>query len=434
MLAEPLFRRLVRNASWLFSANVAIGLIGLLTLALTARALGPAGIGLLALVEAYVKIVDRLFRLEPWQAVLRYGIEAQQAEDDVRFCGLFRLSIAIDIFGGVLAGTVAMAAAWYIAPYLGLPPDGHQYIWLVALGMFVSLRPTGLSALRIFDRFDLLAKIDVFGALLRLGLTGLAYMAGFGIWAFLAVLLVHRLFDGALPFLAGLRVLNDNGHANLRPGGLRQTLAENPGFLRFLWNSNFNVMLRQSVQRIDIILLSIFVTPVQVGYFHIAKRSADAAIRFGRPISQAIFPEIARLWADGQYARFRKVVLTVTGFLFVIGLIVFVPVAIKIEPIVTAVFGAEFLGAVNIVLLQGFAALVYLGGIVLNPTLLSMGRDKELVRITFVSTIVFLVVFVPLVMMFDGSGAAIGHILFNLAWLLGCLGMLFRDSRAKSTT
>ena len=107
LATEPVFRRLLRNISWLFSTHFLIGVIGMATLAFTARTIGASGLGILAIVEAYVRIVDRLLRLEPWQATIRYGVEALEIGDSPRFLRLVKLSIVIDLAGGLLAGSAA---------------------------------------------------------------------------------------------------------------------------------------------------------------------------------------------------------------------------------------------------------------------------------------------------------------------------------------
>ena len=73
--------RLSRNLSWTFGSQLFISIAAVVTLFITARALGPAGLGILALVESFVRIVDLILRLEPWQAVIRYAIQAQHRGD-----------------------------------------------------------------------------------------------------------------------------------------------------------------------------------------------------------------------------------------------------------------------------------------------------------------------------------------------------------------
>lgn len=426
--AEPIFGRVLRSMSWLYSSHIVMAIMGLIYLAVAARALGPMGLGILAIVEAYLRITSRLLRLEPWQAVIKYGIEAQSDDDTPRFARLIKLSIVIDLLGGLLAGGVGLALATFAAPLLGLPEEGHQYLWLVCLTLFFSFRSTGIAILRIYDRFDTLAKLDMVLAGFRLALALAAYALGLGLWAFLLILTIHSILDGCIILLAGLREFRRRKQGPLRGARLRPALSENVGFVRMLWNSNINVILRQSTQRFDIILLSALLGPTAVGFYHIAKRSADAALRLGQPLNQAIYPEIARVWASGDVQRFRRIVTRTSLVICLVGLVVFVPVALNMEALLRIAFGAEFGQAALLVTIQMLAVVIYLGGIILNPTMLSMGRDRELVRITLLAMVVFFVAFVPLVLVFEAPGASLAHVVFNIMWAGGCFAVFLRET------
>ncbi|WP_224826182.1 lipopolysaccharide biosynthesis protein [Cognatishimia sp. MH4019] len=426
LLASSVYRRLLKNAGWLFSTQVIGGLIGILTLTMMARALGPAGLGVVAIVQAYVKIVDRLTRLEPWQAVIRHGTVALENGNRQKFAQLIRASIAIDLVGSLLAGTVALLLASLAVQWLSLPQDGQRYLILLSLGLFVSFKPTGIAILRIFDRFDLLAKIDVGIILLRFALTAIAYWFGLGLWAFIAILLIEAIANGLIVFLFSLRELQRREIPSPAHASLRGFPAENPGFFKLLWNSNINVILRQSTQRFDVIILSAFVDTAAVGVYFLARRLADAALKLARPINQVLYPELVRTWTSGTAAAFRRLLGTVTGVLFAVGLAVFIPVALNMGALLAMFFGAEFESAALLVNVQFFAAVIYLGSIVMNPAMLTVGRDGQLVRITLIGTIAFFILAVPLILAFGPVGLSLNFLLFNLFWLTSCVLILNR--------
>ena len=93
---RTLWARMSRNMSWTFAGQLFISLAAVATLFITARALGQASLGILALVESFVSIVDLILRIEPWQAVMRYAIQAQERRDEAAFARLIKLSLLID--------------------------------------------------------------------------------------------------------------------------------------------------------------------------------------------------------------------------------------------------------------------------------------------------------------------------------------------------
>lgn len=425
-----MLRRIARNASWSLSAEVIGAGLGIVSLGIAAHALGPAGLGVLALVQAWTRIVDRLCRLEPWQAVIKHGIAALDAGEADRLRRLVKFSLLVDLAGSTLSGTVTLLLAAFAAGLLSLPEGGGAYLAVLAIGLFASFRPTGLAILRIHDRFDLLAKLDVSVATGRLLLSLVALAAGGGIWAFVLIALAESLGNGIGPLVLGWRQLARRGHGRALRLPLRGLLRENPGLLRLLWNSNFNVILRQTAQRLDIVILSQLVGPVQIGWFHVARRVSDVSLKFSRPLIQAIFPELSRLWAADQRDRFLHVIRLASGIIAGICIVALIPAALMMPQLLALALGAEFRGASQIVTVQMFAVLIYMSASVLNAGLLSMGRDRELVRVTTLGSAAFLAAIAPLVLVFGTVGASVAHVLFNGILALGFLMVLRAGLRA----
>ncbi len=422
---EPLKKRLLRNLKWIFSAQVAVALLGMVYLAFGARALGAAGLGLIAVLEAYSRIMARLLHLEPWQAVIRHASTALENDEVDRFGRLIGLSVLVDLAGGVLAATVAFFLAPILAPLLGLE---DTYYWLLPVGAaacVLSLRATGISLLRIYDRFDILAKLDSATAAFRAFLAIMAWAFDLGLVGFAAIFVLISLLDGTLAYLVGLTQMRKRGH-RLQFGGIRETLAENPGFLRFMWNSNLSVILRQTSQRLDVIILAAMVPATAVGYYHIARRCGDAALRLGRPLSQTIYPEFTRLSARGQVAKLGKILRNISAGFAVVLVLVLTPVIWQLDKIILAFFGPEFGPAVPVVAIQAVAVGFYLFGCIVNPALLSLEQDRAMVRIGALITGLFFVVIYPMVTTFGVAGAAASHLICNAIWLVLCSIVLKR--------
>ena len=372
--ARSLIGRIAKNMSWLFLSQILIAIFGLATLIITARAVGPAAVGILALVDAYVQVLDRLCRLEPWQAVIKYGTDALSEDDTNRFSHLIRLSIFIDIIGGLLAATLAIVLAPYVAPLIGLPENGgSSYIVLVAIGLVLSLRPTGIAVLRIYDRFDLLAISDMVVAGVRLIGAIIIYLFDLGLWAFLVLMLMHQVLTGLVAFFIALRELGRRGLHKFMSLRIGTALKQNPGFLRFLWNSNFNVVLRQSTQRLDVLVVGALLDVTSVGYYQVGKRIMTNIVRIGGPIRQVLYPEMTRLWSAAEFDKFWKLVRYVSFVMFGLSLAIAIPLAVKMTDLAVLLFGEEFIGAAPVMTILMFAATIYLGGLALNPAMLSMG-------------------------------------------------------------
>ncbi|WP_298969416.1 lipopolysaccharide biosynthesis protein [uncultured Roseobacter sp.] len=424
---EPISGRLLKNLKWIFSSQIIIALLGLVYLTIAARALGAAGLGMLAILEAYARIVARLTHLEPWQAVIRHGSDALEQQDSHRFGRLIGLSVKLDLVGGLLAAAVVLLLAPLVKTHFGVNADWMPYA--AALAVLFSLHATGISLLRLFDRFDILAKVDAGMAALRTALAGAVLFLGLGLPGFVAIFVGISLMQGALTYAAGVREMRRKGH-RIEMHGTRTSLSENPGFLRLMINSNLAVILRQTTQRLDVLILAVLVTPTAVGYYHLARRCGEAALRIGRPINQAVYPELTKLAVRREFDRLARLVKGIgLGFAGVLA-VVLSGVIWFIDAIVIGLFGAEFAPAVPVVTIQAVAVGLYLIGIVLGPTLLSLGEDKALVRVGALTSALFFALIIPLTTLLGVSGAALSHLICNGVWLLLCVFLVRRSLRA----
>ena len=104
---------------------------GLVALALTARALGPELLGVLALIEAYAALVDRLVRLEPWQALIKYGADALERNERDAFRSLLKLGALLDVGGAAASAGVAAAVVLIAGPWLGWSLGAFAVGWAI---------------------------------------------------------------------------------------------------------------------------------------------------------------------------------------------------------------------------------------------------------------------------------------------------------------
>jgi O-antigen/teichoic acid export membrane protein len=426
--ADEVFPRLARNVAYLMSSQAAGGVLGLLTLAVTARALGPAGLGALAMIETYLRAVDGLVRPETWQAVIRYGAAALEAKRGDAFGRLLRLGLAVDVAGAALAAALAAGGALLLGPSLGLDPVWTFLTAVAALMLLASATSAATAVLRLFDRFGTLSRIAVAVAAARLAFAAAAAAFDGGVAGFVAAMMAAHVLEGGATLGAAARELRRRGRLGALRAPLTGVVAENPGFWRFVVNANVAVQARQSTQRFDTLLVGVLLRDASaVGAYQLAKRLGLAAFKLARPLQQAIFPDAARLASRGERARLRRIVLRVgggAGALALAGAAGMTPFA---REITTALFGAEFAGAAAPLSVQAFAvALLFVGAGGLIPALYALGRDRALARLSLGCAAAFFVCLVALAPPLGVVGASLAHLAFAALWVGGAAALFLR--------
>ena len=417
--------------AYLFSANVLVAMIGLGTMAVMARALGPAGLGAIVLAEAFVRLVDQIVRLEPWQAVIRYGAHALENDKDEEFRRLVKFSTLFDILGGCLSAIVAIAACYLLASWSGFDEEQKKLTVIYSLTLFFALSATPTGLLRLFDLFDLAAKLSVTLALCRLTLSVGAWLMGGDIWTFIVILSVYTIGEKIAPLALAWRELRRRGHLGVWKTPLTGILKENPGILRFIINTNLSALARSSTQGFDTLIVGAVLGTSAAGFYQLARRVGLAAQRICRPIQQAIYPDLAKIWARGERLRFRQVVLRVNASLTMFSSIVILVAAYFMGPIVEIAFGEAFNPVAPLINIQLFAVALVLSGNTLGPALMSMGADKALLTVSIIATAAFFAAIVPLLEHFGAAGAVLAQVMFNLILLAGSWGLFLRLSSSR---
>ena len=83
--ASGTFKKLFKNTGLLIGGDTVSAVLGVLTFAITARALGAEKLGMLVLIDAYVRIVDKLVNFQSWQFMIKYGSDTLSAKDSSGF-------------------------------------------------------------------------------------------------------------------------------------------------------------------------------------------------------------------------------------------------------------------------------------------------------------------------------------------------------------
>jgi O-antigen/teichoic acid export membrane protein len=423
---DEISRRLLRNVGYLVSGNAVAAGLGLATLALTARALGPEGLGILALIEAYARLVDRLLRLEPWQALIKYGADALEHERPDDFRQLLKFGLLLDAGGALLASLIAVAGVYLVGPWFDWSGSIMDMAAIYSLSIMFSVAATPTAVMRLFDRFALFAWLDVAVAGVRLAVVVIAWASGAGLWTFLLLA-----FGTAVARHLGLlalawRELYRQGYADCLRQPLRGLTRNCPGIWDFIWWLNASILIRKSTRELDTVLVGGLLDSTAVGLYHVAKRLGDAALKLGVPIQQAIFPDVARLWARGLTHRLRQTVHQVNlagGALAGLGLVV---VALNVDRLLALTVGEAFGGASGALVLQMAAVTLILGSITLRPALLSMGLQRTLLHAAVIGSLSFYVCLVIAVPILGVSGASLAHLVFNGVWLVICMAVFER--------
>lgn len=385
------FRQILANAGILLGGKALNGGLSLGATAIAARALGVETFGLLVLIHAYVQTIGEIAKFQSWQALLQYGtaplLEGRRAD----FQRVLRFSLLLDAISGVGGIVIALVGIQLIGGALGWPvamaPQVSAYALVIVF--MVSATPTG--ALRLLDRFDLLAWQSSIDSWVRVIGAGIAWHLDAGLEVFLAIWFGGQIV--AFVFLFGAAHLSLRRHGALAGFRLRHNgpLTEGfPGLWSFVWSTNFNSTLALAFTHVGTLMVGALLGARDAALFRVAKQLGDAVAKPAKLIVPALYPELARLSMGGDTAMLRKLVrqlaLTAGGSATVLLVIA----ALIREPALRVLVGEAFVPAKDVLLWLLGASVVSLWALPLEPLLMSTGGAGAAFKMRLAVTVVYL--------------------------------------------
>ena len=149
-LRKTMLGRLFKDASVLTAGNVVASGLDFVSLAVTARVLGPAALGVLVLIRAYVTVINKLLDFQSWQVLIAYGAEALERNDRRLFQQLVRFGLCLDLSAAVLGALVGVSLVQWVGRWQGWEPTTVRLATLYSVGILFSISGAPKGVLRLF--------------------------------------------------------------------------------------------------------------------------------------------------------------------------------------------------------------------------------------------------------------------------------------------
>jgi O-antigen/teichoic acid export membrane protein len=424
-IEAPVFRRVMRNASKLFGANVFGSVLGLVGSAVVARSLGSSQFGVFALVLAYAAVLDLLVNFQSWQALIKYGAEDLKRDDTAAFASLVKFCTLLDASCAVVGTGLAMALVPLVAPVLGIEAGDTRLFLFYSVVILSRMVATPTGVLRLFNRFDVLAAQNLMVGVARVCFIGAAFALRPSLGAFLLAWGAAEVLGNVLLIAQAWRQLGRRRYAVMSTSA-RSTLQSHPGLWSFVWTSNLHSSLKLGLREGDVLALGAIAGPGAAGLYKVVKQIESVASKALTPLTQVIYPEFAAAAAQSDRGRIIKM-LRVSSLL-----------ALGVFGTLLLLFWAGGARAIALVLGSGFVAafepgLVYLAGTLLSaatlafqPAALALGMPQRSLRVLLLSMVVYVVAFGTLGYRYGLMGAAVAYVGFYVTWSLLMVGLLRR--------
>lgn len=424
---RPILRRVVTNAGMLLGGRTVNAVLSLAYMAIAARALGVRELGVLVLIQAFAQFLGDVVKFQSWQTIIHYGARPL-GEGEVRgFQRVLRFTLVLDAASTALGIAVGVAGSFLFAGKLGWSPQEAPgaAAFMLTIAFMVSATPVGL--LRIFDRFDVMARQAALIAFLRMVGTLLALLLMPNLTGFMLAFAFGTV--GSWLYLAGSAFAELRRRKLLEGFSWRGRLSDGlPGVWGFAWNTNLTTTLEVAFTHAATLMVGALVGPAQAAFWRVGRQVADAIAKPAKLMVPALYPELARLRAEARHAAMWRLATQVGLLGGALGSILLAISIFAGPPLLAAVMGQGFAPAATVMTWQVGAAVIGVLALPLEPMLISLGKPGLAVRVRLTVGALFLAILPLLVTRFGLIGAGAGLAAAACALAVGMLCFILREN------
>jgi len=317
------------------NAKLLMSLIGVATLPLIVRVLGPTGYGDYAFLLSTFSLLMILVSSGVTEGVQKFVAEDRTDAWRERIVGFYlRLALLLAVLGSLAVAGVT----WSGLVSRLLAPRFETYFYLLA-GLVLT------AQLRSFTRRALLGlglepyseSLSVVGKLVFVGIgLGLA-TAGFGVAGFLAAKAIAATLFTVVGFALLARRVSIRSALSARDGSLpRQELLSFNGLNVVL------VLLLMSLFHVDVLMLGVLTDSARTGFYKAALALAQYMWLVPTAIQTLLLHSTADLWTEGRHERVERLAGTITRYVFLFTALLAIGVFALADRFVPLYYGQEF--------------------------------------------------------------------------------------------
>lgn len=404
LFSDGIFRRILKNFSWLLIGQIFVAIANLGYLSLTAHTLGLQSFGLFILMRSFIEILIGLTTFQSWQAFIKYGADYLKQKDRGALQHLIKITTLLDILGSCGGFLIALSLAPIVGPLVDWDVATIRAVQGCSVLMLFTLASTPMGLLRLCDRFNVLAMQQTVPAFTRLAGTIVAMAINAPFWSYLFIWVFAEAMNGLSLLFLGWREVKKQGLLAGMTWTCPNLFKVDRTLLKFCLVSNLNSSLPLVIS-VSPLIIGIFANPVAVGLYRAGYELATPLREVAMLFTHSVYPELAHLSSRTRWLKFRRILLRFSFIIKGFGLFLFALGFYFGTGLLYYAMGEEFTAAYSTLMLMVTAGIFNMGNCLLEPALFAMGLPQISLR---VNSIAILGIYLPLLTILSANFGAIG--------------------------
>lgn len=417
--SEPLGRRSARTFSVLTAGRTLSLLIGILSIIIVGRLLGPVGYGVFTLAFAFFLLLSAASNFGFGQYLIKHLSEAEDKHDREAFARALGSGFLLVALIGLLLVLFGIGISGYVASLFASSGATAQiFIIAASIVFFAMMYGTSDYALIGVGKNAAAASLEIFENIVLLVASVALVEMGYGAAGAIAGILISYISAGAL----GTYLIFSFAHKKMRVRGIGwPTFKELRGAFGFSLPIAGNNFLSNSIVSFATLLLGFFVSAYALGNFGIANRARTVLAVFYTTAAVTLVPTLTLAVSRESKQNQKRRLTLVYNKALVYSLLASVPLiaylGVYSTPLVYFLISQNFGTAPLYLSLIALGTILGLVGVYAMNLFIARGRTSKLMSYAVICTAVQLVALAALVPTFGVLGAIVS--LFFVGSLVG---------------
>jgi O-antigen/teichoic acid export membrane protein len=409
-------KKVLKNAGILLSGNMGANVFGLLSVAIFTHSQGAVVFGYYVLFLTFIEIINKVFNFQTWQAFIKFATDFQVKGENHNVMMLLKYSFLVDLASLILATIVALALSDYAMSFFDIPQEYYSLLLLMSLTILFKTTEISTGVFRLFDRFKVQAKIAVCSSAIKFAMFALIALIAPSFEMFVYATVLAQFITMMMKYFYAASVLREHDVTILEilKEKVNMPLLKELKIFSFIVYNNFDVAVRMVSRQLDILILGKLYGAEIVGIYKIVKEIANLIAKFTDPVYQAIYPEFAKMLANGKKLEAKQMAIKTSLYAGGAGLVFYGLFALFGEWAIGLAFGSEFLGAYEVTLVYFIAIFVAIITLPLYPMQHAFGFAKDAFSNQLHTTLVYIPLLLVMTFYIEMIGASLAYIFYYL--------------------
>jgi O-antigen/teichoic acid export membrane protein len=274
----------------------------------------------------------------------------------------------------------------------------------------------------LFDEFRLFAVQRVAASATKLVAVAVAFWVGANLWTFGLIWMAGEVLGYVLLATFGHRELWKHGYTQFWKSPFRDVLSENEGLWSYVWTTNLHGTVRMASLRLDTLIVGGYLGESAAGLYKVAKELGRVLSRFSQPLYKAIYPDLSRLWSQGDHRNFVRLVVRSGVLAGAGGILIWFGIVAFGDRILSLAAGPDYAVAYSVMVWYMLGVVVSVAAFPVTPAVLAMGAPRLPFYSVTAATLTYFSILFLCLEVWGLAGAGVSYLIFYITWILFLCG------------